>query len=210
MSLQSLKVLLPTSSSDHFIRCFTTSCSLRYSSLMNQNPFLVDPCHNLSSQRPCSSHVRPFPGHSCPPLLCVPSVEANQVRTLSLIRKSSFLSDKEGVNNFIDLLGEKEKRLLMDELIERMKEENTRDDSIHDTAFHESFKPPSRPQLKLLFAHQLLPFVGFGFLDNLIMILAGEYIDTTIGVTLGISVSARELHLSIKPCHSSDFDFSLI
>ena len=194
MSMRSLKVLLPTSSSDHFIRCFTTSCSLRYSSLTNQNPFLVDPCHNISSQRPCSSHVRPFPGHSCPPLLRVPSVETNRVRKLSLIRKSSFLSDKEGVNNFIDLLGEKEKRLLMSELIERMKEESTLDDSIHES-FHESFKSPSRSQLKLLFAHQLLPFVGFGFLDNLIMILAGEYIDTTIGVTLGISVSVRELSL---------------
>jgi len=44
--------------------------------------------------------------------------------------------------------------------------------------------------MKLLFLHQLLPFVGFGFLDNLIMIVAGDYIDTTIGVTLGISTMA--------------------
>ncbi|XP_054709590.1 transmembrane protein 65-like [Uloborus diversus] len=35
-----------------------------------------------------------------------------------------------------------------------------------------------------------MPFIGFGFLDNLIMILAGDYIDTTIGVTLGISTMA--------------------
>ena len=30
--------------------------------------------------------------------------------------------------------------------------------------------------------HQSLPFVGFGFLDNLIMIVAGEYIDASIGL----------------------------
>lgn len=47
---------------------------------------------------------------------------------------------------------------------------------------------PTISQLKLVFVHQMLPFVGFGFLDNLIMILAGEYLDVTIGVTLGISV----------------------
>ncbi|ODM95426.1 Transmembrane protein [Orchesella cincta] len=35
-----------------------------------------------------------------------------------------------------------------------------------------------------------LPFVGFGFLDNIIMILAGDYIDLTIGAALGISTMA--------------------
>ena len=32
-----------------------------------------------------------------------------------------------------------------------------------------------------------LPFVGFGFMDNAILIIAGDYIDTSLGVTLGIS-----------------------
>lgn len=35
-----------------------------------------------------------------------------------------------------------------------------------------------------------LPFIGFGFVDNAIMILAGDYIDLTLGVTLGISSMA--------------------
>lgn len=35
-----------------------------------------------------------------------------------------------------------------------------------------------------------LPFVGFGFVDNAIMILAGDYIDLTLGVSLGISSMA--------------------
>ncbi|EDO47459.1 predicted protein, partial [Nematostella vectensis] len=38
--------------------------------------------------------------------------------------------------------------------------------------------------------HCAVPFVGFGFLDNAIMIIAGEYIDYTIGATLGISTMA--------------------
>ncbi len=32
-----------------------------------------------------------------------------------------------------------------------------------------------------------LPFIGFGFMDNAILILAGDAIDTSLGVTLGIS-----------------------
>ena len=40
---------------------------------------------------------------------------------------------------------------------------------------------PSYKDLKQLAYHNSLPFVGFGFLDNLIMIMAGEYIDLTLG-----------------------------
>jgi len=35
-----------------------------------------------------------------------------------------------------------------------------------------------------------LPFVGFGFLDNFIMLVAGEEIDATLGVKLGFSTLA--------------------
>ncbi|XP_065843175.1 transmembrane protein 65-like [Oscarella lobularis] len=35
-----------------------------------------------------------------------------------------------------------------------------------------------------------IPFVGFGLIDNCIMITAGEYIDMTIGARLGISTMA--------------------
>ena len=40
---------------------------------------------------------------------------------------------------------------------------------------------PSYQDLKQLAYHNSLPFVGFGFLDNFIMIMAGEYIDLTLG-----------------------------
>merc|ERR1712038_1665979 len=49
---------------------------------------------------------------------------------------------------------------------------------------------PTSTQLRQLAIFQAMPFVGFGFLDNFIMIIAGEYIDTHIGTTLCISTMA--------------------
>ena len=44
--------------------------------------------------------------------------------------------------------------------------------------------------LGVVFRHHAIPFIGFGFLDNFIMILAGEYIEHTIGLTFHFSVMA--------------------
>eukprot|EP00092_Neocalanus_flemingeri_P046977 GFUD01053057.1.p1 GENE.GFUD01053057.1~~GFUD01053057.1.p1 ORF type:complete len:251 (+),score=41.57 GFUD01053057.1:54-806(+) len=49
---------------------------------------------------------------------------------------------------------------------------------------------PTRGELRQLAYHNSLPFIGFGFLDNFIMIIAGEYIDLTLGAKLGISTMA--------------------
>jgi len=49
---------------------------------------------------------------------------------------------------------------------------------------------PSSSDLRQLAYHNSLPFIGFGFLDNFIMIIAGEYIDLTLGAKLGISTMA--------------------
>lgn len=49
---------------------------------------------------------------------------------------------------------------------------------------------PSMTQLRLYATTHFIPFVGFGFLDNSIMILAGDYIDFKLGCTLGISTMA--------------------
>lgn len=43
------------------------------------------------------------------------------------------------------------------------------------------------PELKNLFATSALPMVGFGFMDNFIMIQAGGYIDSTLGVKFGLA-----------------------
>ncbi|XP_042872303.1 uncharacterized protein LOC122253338 [Penaeus japonicus] len=51
-------------------------------------------------------------------------------------------------------------------------------------------RPPNASELRQLAVFNALPFIGFGFLDNFIMIIAGDYIDLTIGTTLGISTLA--------------------
>lgn len=48
----------------------------------------------------------------------------------------------------------------------------------------------SLQDLKFIALQQGLPFVGFGFVDNAVMIIAGDYIDLTLGVSLGISSMA--------------------
>jgi len=45
-------------------------------------------------------------------------------------------------------------------------------------------------QLRRLALVSALPFVGFGMLDNIIMILAGEWIDVSLGAALTISTMA--------------------
>ncbi|XP_047122368.1 transmembrane protein 65 isoform X1 [Hydra vulgaris] len=46
---------------------------------------------------------------------------------------------------------------------------------------------PSWKQLQLVAISNGIPFIGFGFIDNSIMILAGEYIDLKLGVIFGMS-----------------------
>lgn len=46
---------------------------------------------------------------------------------------------------------------------------------------------PTATQLRAVFIRAGVPFVGFGFLDNFIMILAGDWIDLHMGVAFGIT-----------------------
>jgi putative methionine-R-sulfoxide reductase with GAF domain len=48
-------------------------------------------------------------------------------------------------------------------------------------------RPPTRRELQMVATNQAIPFIGFGIMDNSILILAGDAIDTSLGVTLGIS-----------------------
>ena len=47
--------------------------------------------------------------------------------------------------------------------------------------------PPTGKQLRKLFGFSMVPFIGFGFMDNLVMIQAGDLIDTTLGVKFGLA-----------------------
>ncbi|NXQ35264.1 TMM65 protein, partial [Alaudala cheleensis] len=69
--------------------------------------------------------------------------------------------------------------------------------------------PPSPGQLRHVFFHNALPFVGFGFLDNAIMIAAGTQIELSIGVVLGISTMAGNISKpSLKEIQNHLFLFS--
>ena len=46
---------------------------------------------------------------------------------------------------------------------------------------------PSFQELKTLFVASAVPMVGFGAMDNFVMIQAGQYIDSTLGVQLGLA-----------------------
>ncbi|XP_047240837.1 transmembrane protein 65 [Girardinichthys multiradiatus] len=56
----------------------------------------------------------------------------------------------------------------------------------------ETLEPSSltAAQIRYVLFHNAVPFIGFGFLDNAIMIAAGTQIELSIGVTLGISTMA--------------------
>nr|CAH8875456.1 unnamed protein product [Trichobilharzia regenti] len=86
----------------------------------------------------------------------------------------------------INRLSQKEKMLLYQELSKTVS--GKLDCSISKSETEES--PVTYNQLKLVVAGSCLPFIGFGFLDNAIMIIAGEYIDLTFSAMLGISTMA--------------------
>ncbi|KAL7526610.1 hypothetical protein ACHAWF_001846 [Thalassiosira exigua] len=50
--------------------------------------------------------------------------------------------------------------------------------------------PPTARQLILHALRSMVPMIGFGFMDNSIMIHAGHYVDCTLGVTFGLSTLA--------------------
>ena len=55
---------------------------------------------------------------------------------------------------------------------------------------HEQHRDLNPIESRRLFIVNMMPFVGFGLLDNMIMILAGEYIDQSLGALLSISTMA--------------------
>ncbi|XP_066274337.1 transmembrane protein 65-like isoform X2 [Branchiostoma lanceolatum] len=90
------------------------------------------------------------------------------------------LDKPEGAKEFVYTLRKRERHTLLLELQKFESQEGQGNSSI---------RPTSR-QLWLVATHNILPFIGFGFLDNAVMLVAGDYIDVTIGTALGISTLA--------------------
>ncbi|XP_015110229.1 transmembrane protein 65 isoform X2 [Diachasma alloeum] len=54
----------------------------------------------------------------------------------------------------------------------------------------ETVPQPQRKDLMRVAVANAIPFIGFGFLDNFIMIIAGEQIETSVGAVIAISTMA--------------------
>ena len=112
-------------------------------------------------------------------------------------------STKEWNNNMLSLLENKDNsKLLVNKISEKLSN-NSRNEFNH--IFSSTIKQlnnqasntasttksiaqrPSNSTLKLVILTQTIPFIGFGLMDNSILILAGDAIDTHLGVLLGIS-----------------------
>ncbi|KAE9550702.1 hypothetical protein FO519_006085 [Halicephalobus sp. NKZ332] len=72
------------------------------------------------------------------------------------------------------------------DLLKKALKENLQNENIN----MEPFTDLNPAQLRRLFVVNMMPFIGFGLLDNMIMILAGEYIDQSLGALLSISTMA--------------------
>ena len=87
-----------------------------------------------------------------------------------------------------------EERILLFRTL-RLKEEAVEAGTFPSNEIYEN--KPTWSDLKKLAICQSLPFIGFGFLDNLIMIVAGEYIDGTRYILTCILTSHK-----IRYCYS--------
>ncbi|XP_066121810.1 transmembrane protein 65 isoform X2 [Saccopteryx bilineata] len=92
------------------------------------------------------------------------------------------LNTAQGARDFIYSLHSTERSCLLKEL--------HRFESIAIAQEKLEAPPPTPGQLRYVFIHNAIPFVGFGFLDNAIMIVAGTHIEMSIGIIFGISTMA--------------------
>ncbi|XP_022409701.1 transmembrane protein 65 isoform X1 [Delphinapterus leucas] len=92
------------------------------------------------------------------------------------------LNTAQGARDFIYSLHSSERSCLLKEL--------HRFESIAIAQEKLEALPPTPGQLRYVFIHNAIPFIGFGFLDNAIMIVAGTHIELSIGIILGISTMA--------------------
>lgn len=101
------------------------------------------------------------------------------------------ISSKTDAYKFMYFLKSSEQQILLEALEEHEKAEKTKMQPEKVVEIRKTFRPSAitREQMRAIFIHNFVPFIGFGLLDNLVMIAAGEYIDSTLGVILGISTT---------------------
>lgn len=119
---------------------------------------------------------------------------------------NALLSAPRTGNKLIEQLSGEAKRQIgmswaVTELTKEFKEADVNDDGVLTlkefetwgqtiTAKTQDLTPPSKQQLIYTFIRQLPPFIGFGFVDNSLMVISGEAIDGYLGFYFGISTMA--------------------
>uniref|UniRef100_A0AC34GAF1 Transmembrane protein 65 n=1 Tax=Panagrolaimus sp. ES5 TaxID=591445 RepID=A0AC34GAF1_9BILA len=110
----------------------------------------------------------------------IPSHLIFRCSTSGVQTRSGFhISNINDANNLISKLSDSEKKLVLEAIKGEKKA---------DTALSENDITPE--QYKHLIMFNLFPFIGFGILDNMIMILAGEYIEMKLGAMFTLSTMA--------------------
>ncbi|XP_078253887.1 transmembrane protein 65 isoform X2 [Rhinoraja longicauda] len=92
------------------------------------------------------------------------------------------LHTAQGARDFVYSLHSKERKRVLEEL--------QKFESVAAEQGEMQVSPPSSAQRRHVFLHSAIPFIGFGFLDNAIMIVAGTQIELSIGVIFGLSTMA--------------------
>ncbi|CAM2107012.1 unnamed protein product [Caretta caretta] len=139
-------------------------------------------CCRLATLRGGSEGLRLPPASSSPASGLAPPGRPRALGTHPKKEPIEALNTAQGARDFIYSLHSTERSCLLREL--------HRFESIAIAQEKLEVAPPSPGQLKHVFFHNAIPFVGFGFLDNAIMIAAGTQIELSIGVVLGITTMA--------------------
>ncbi|XP_053101581.1 transmembrane protein 65 isoform X2 [Hemicordylus capensis] len=155
--------------------------------LQRRHPRAPSSCSSCLLRRRCLSTFQRGPSPEKkglpPPPAAAPSV--GFPRSLGTHPKKEpieALNTAQGARDFIYSLHSTERSCLLREL--------HRFESIAIAQEKLEVAPPSTGQLKHVFFHNAIPFVGFGFFDNAIMIAAGTQIELSIGIVFGISTMA--------------------
>jgi hypothetical protein len=95
------------------------------------------------------------------------------------------ISNISDANNLIAPLSDSERKLVLEAIKNGDKKSNSLEIEL------------SKEKRKHLIMFNLFPFIGFGILDNMIMILAGEYIELKLGEVFTISTMAAAAYGNI-------------
>lgn len=86
---------------------------------------------------------------------------------------------------FVNSLTVEDRKTIKEQIIEAEKQAE-----LHNADPNKSITRPSWRQLSVVCLQCGLPFIGFGFVDNFLMIIAGDFIESSIGMFIPISTMA--------------------